>query len=202
MMGNTSTTILLATANPHKAAELQRMLEDVGIEVLTLADLPSEISGEQVEEDEPTLEGNALKKARYWADRSGLSTLADDTGLEVEALGGAPGVFSARYAGEDATYEDNVRKLLAELQGTEERKAQFRTVLALISSEGEYLFDGRCEGVILDEIRGAGGFGYDPIFLPLGFEKTFAEMDATEKNAISHRGRALQAFVEWVKQQK
>lgn len=201
-MGNTSTTILLATANPHKAAELQRMLEDVGIEVLTLADLPSEISGEQVEEDEPTLEGNALKKARYWADRSGLSTLADDTGLEVEALGGAPGVFSARYAGEDATYEDNVRKLLAELQGTEERKAQFRTVLALISSEGEYLFDGRCEGVILDEIRGAGGFGYDPIFLPLGFEKTFAEMDATEKNAISHRGRALQAFVEWVKQQK
>lgn len=201
-MGNTSTTILLATANPHKAAELQWMLEDVGIEVLTLADLPSEISGEQVEEDEPTLEGNALKKARYWADRSGLSTLADDTGLEVEALGGAPGVFSARYAGEDATYEDNVRKLLAELQGTEERKAQFRTVLALISSEGEYLFDGRCEGVILDEIRGAGGFGYDPIFLPLGFKKTFAEMDATEKNAISHRGRALQAFVEWVKQQK
>ena len=201
-MGNTSTTILLATANPHKAAELQRMLEDVGIEVLTLADLPSEISGEQVEEDEPTLEGNALKKARYWADRSGLSTLADDTGLEVEALGGAPGVFSARYAGEDATYEDNVRKLLAELQGTEERKAQFRTVLALISSEGEYLFDGRCEGVILDEIRGAGGFGYDPIFLPLGFEKTFAEMDATEKNAISHRGRALHAFVEWVKQQR
>ncbi len=191
--------LLLATANPHKAGELRELLSAIGVQVLTLADLPSEIEAEQVEEDEPTLEGNALKKARYWAERSGFTTLADDTGLEVEMLGGAPGVYSARYAGEDATYEDNVRKLLAELQGVEERKAQFRTVLAYVSPQGEHLVDGICDGIIVKEVRGAGGFGYDPIFLPNGFEQTFAEMNSALKNSISHRGRALQAFAEWMK---
>lgn len=199
MMEDGAKTLLLATANPHKAGELRELLSAIGVQVLTLADLPAEIAGDQVEEDEPTLEGNALKKARYWAERSGFTTLADDTGLEVEALAGAPGVYSARYAGEDATYEDNVRKLLAELKGVEKRHAQFRTVLAYVSPQGEHLVDGICDGVIVNEVRGAGGFGYDPIFLPHGFDQTFAEMNSGLKNSISHRGRALQAFAEWMK---
>ena len=150
-------------------------------------------------EDADTLRGNAEKKARaLWA-HSGLPSLADDTGLEVDALGGAPGVRSARYAGEGADDEANRRKLLAELAGAPGRAARFRTVLAFADGDGVRFFDGVCEGTIATEEAGAGGFGYDALFRPAdGDGRTFAQMTADEKNRISHRGRALDAFAAWL----
>lgn len=153
-----------------------------------------------VEETGDTLWENALLKARAGFERSGMPTIADDTGLEVDALGGEPGVYSSRYAGEDATYEDNVRKLLRELENVpaDERTARFRTVIAYVNGDGfEKRFDGTVQGQILDERRGEGGFGYDPVFLPDEARETFAQMDDDAKNAISHRGRALRAFARW-----
>jgi len=147
----------------------------------------------EVEEDHPTLEGNALKKARYVYEATGLPALSDDTGLEVDALSGRPGVYSARYAGEDATYQDNLEKLLEELAGVapKDRKAQFRTVAALVSGDDTHTFEGVCRGVILSKPRGDKGFGYDPVFQPEGYNQTFAELDPGVKNEISHRGRAI-----------
>ncbi|MDX1642336.1 MAG: RdgB/HAM1 family non-canonical purine NTP pyrophosphatase [Balneolaceae bacterium] len=188
--------LFLASGNPHKIEELQQILNPLGIQLkstLDVADAP------EVEEDRPDLKGNALKKARFWFQRTGLPSIADDTGLEVEALEGAPGVYSARYAGEDATYQDNVDKLLRELDGERNRKAQFRTVIAFVTGENEYLFEGVCKGEILTEQRGEKGFGYDPVFQPMGYEKTFAELDSQEKNKISHRGKALERFLEFLK---
>ncbi len=188
--------LVLASRNPHKIGELRAILEELGIELLSSLDFPEL---EEVDEDQPTLEGNALKKARYVYQRTGFPSLSDDTGLEVDALNGSPGVYSARYAGEEATYQDNVQKLLSEMSGKESRTARFRTVLALVDETKEYTFEGICEGVILEEQRGDNGFGYDPVFRPEGFDLSFAELDVSVKNRISHRGRAIQQFVEFLR---
>lgn len=185
-------TIFLASGNPHKIEELRQLLEPLQIQIRSTRDLDD---ADEVEENQPDLAGNALKKARYWFGKTGLPSLADDTGLEVDALSGAPGVYSARYAGEDVTYADNVEKLLRELEGKTDRKARFRTVIAYVTYQGEQLFEGICNGVITTEIKGEKGFGYDPVFRPDGYSKTFAELLAEEKNRISHRGRALESFV-------
>lgn len=188
-------TLFLASGNPHKIEELQQILESLGIQLKSTLDYPN---APDVEEDQPDLKGNALKKARFWFEKTGLPSIADDTGLEVEALNGAPGVYSARYAGVNVTYQDNVRKLLDELNDEQNRKAQFRTVIAYITNENEYFFEGVCKGEILTEQKGTKGFGYDPVFRPNGYKKTFAELDAEEKNKISHRGKALEKFLEFL----
>lgn len=192
----TPSTIFLASANLHKIEELRQNLAPLHIQITSTRDLED---AEDVIEDKPDLEGNALKKARHWHEVTGLPALADDTGLEVDALGGAPGVYSARYAGENVSYAENVEKLLREMEGNADRSARFRTVIAYVTDEGEYLFEGVCEGVITTEPKGEKGFGYDPVFSPEGYDKTFAELSAEEKNRISHRGLALAKFVEWQK---
>ncbi len=186
--------LVLATHNKHKAEELQSMLRGSGIEVLTLDSFPD--IGE-IDEDRDTLEGNAMKKAKEVFRATGLPSLADDTGLEVEALNGSPGVYSARYAGPGATYADNVKKLLAALQGvgTTNRRACFRSVLAFVAPQFEHLAEGKCTGQIIEAARGAGGFGYDPVFLPDGYDQTFAEMPMDVKNSLSHRARSLQSML-------
>ncbi len=199
---NLAKTYVLATKNPHKLEELRSVLSDVGVELRSAFDF-AELA--DVDEDADTLEGNALKKARYTFEMTNLPSVSDDTGLEVESLLGAPGVFSARYAGEKATYQDNVIKLLEELhqaekKGFSSRKAQFRTVIALVTSEGEWVFEGICTGEITKDQRGAKGFGYDPVFMPDGFDITFAEMSAEEKNRVSHRGKAVAKLKDFLKQ--
>ena len=185
--------LVLASRNKNKIEEMKSLVSNLGIEVFSALDFPGL---EEVEEDLPTLEGNALKKARYVHQVTGLPSLSDDTGLEVDALNGAPGVYSARYAGEDANYQDNVLKLLSAMQGIKARNAQFRTVVALVTDTEEFTFEGICEGMITETQKGEKGFGYDPVFLPNGFEETFAELDASTKNKISHRGRAIQKFIQ------
>ena len=187
--------ILVASANPHKIEELQQILQPLSINLKSTRDFPD---GEDVVEDLPDLEGNALKKARYWNSFTGLPALADDTGLEVDALNGAPGVYSARYAGENATYAENVTKLLTELQGKSNRKARFRTVIAFVDGEHETLFEGICSGIITEKPSGEKGFGYDPVFRPDGYDKTFAELEPDVKNNISHRGLAVNAFADFL----
>ncbi|MDZ7720696.1 MAG: RdgB/HAM1 family non-canonical purine NTP pyrophosphatase [Balneolaceae bacterium] len=188
--------LFLASGNPHKIEELQQILKPLGIQLKSTLDYPN---APEVEEDQPDLKGNALKKARFWYQKTGLPSIADDTGLEVEALDGAPGVYSARYAGEDVTYQDNVDKLLKEMDNEKNRAAQFRTVIAYITDEAEHFFEGVCKGNILAEEKGAKGFGYDPVFQPDGYRQTFAELDAKEKNKISHRGKALEKFLNFLK---
>ncbi|MDX1447892.1 MAG: RdgB/HAM1 family non-canonical purine NTP pyrophosphatase [Acidimicrobiia bacterium] len=185
------TQAVVASKNPDKIAEVEAVLAGLGIvgEIVRGLDWPD------VEETEPTLEGNALLKARAVAGAVGLVAIADDTGLEVDALGGAPGVFSARYAGPNASYEDNVDKLLSELDGVEERTARFRTVIALVTPDGrEWTVEGTVEGEITDAPRGTYGFGYDPVFA-VG-ERTLGEMSPDEKTSISHRARALRALAQ------
>jgi XTP/dITP diphosphohydrolase len=186
---------VLATANAHKTEEMRAVLGSLGVELLARPDdVPD------VEETEPTLEGNALLKARALVDATGLAAIADDTGLFVDALDGRPGVFSARYAGEGATYDDNVTKLLGELEGVEDarRTASFRTVIAVVyPSDEELCVLGALEGRITTRRRGHHGFGYDPVFEPLDASgRTLAELTAEEKNATSHRARALHALVQ------
>lgn len=188
--------LFLASGNPHKIEELQQILKPLGIKLESTLDYPN---APEVEEDQPDLKGNALKKARFWYEETDLPSIADDTGLEVDALDGAPGVYSARYAGENVTYQDNVDKLLMELEGEENRVAQFRTVIAYITDEKEYFFEGVCKGEILTEEKGTKGFGYDPVFQPKDYHQSFAELDSEEKNKISHRGRALERFLEFLK---
>ena len=186
--------ILFATNNAHKLSEVQAVLGD-GYTLVT----PRECGVmEEIPEEQETLEGNALQKARYLHDRTGLDCFADDTGLEVEALGGAPGVHSARYATDGHDFAANNRLLLKNLQGVENRRARFRTVIALILNGEEHLFEGVVEGRILDHETGHEGFGFDPLFVPDGCERTFAEMSAAEKNAISHRGRAVRKLAEYL----
>ena len=179
--------IIFATHNLHKTEEVRAIL---GPDYL-VRNLP-ELGCPDIPETADTLQGNALQKAQYVVDHYHLNCFADDTGLEVEALDGRPGVFSARYAGEGCSYQDNVLKLLGEMHGKTNRKACFKTVIALILDGKQYLFEGRVDGRILTEQRGTDGFGYDPVFLPDGFDQTFAEMDAATKNSIGHRGRAIQ----------
>lgn len=182
--------ILIATRNRHKLGEIRAILDTPGIEWLDLSGFPD---APPVVEDLPTFEGNAVKKAAETAAFTGLWTLADDSGLEVAALGGAPGVLSARYAGEPCSDAANNRKLLAALDGGADRTARFRCVVALAHPRGDCRWvEGRCDGRIVDTPRGAGGFGYDPLFVPDGFDRTYAELDPAVKNAISHRARALQ----------
>lgn len=190
-------TIVLASGNRDKITELRSTLAPLEITLLSSYDFPNL---EEVVEDKPNLKGNALKKARYVCNQTGYPALSDDTGLEVDALDGRPGVHSARYAGESASYQDNIDKLLDELSEVqwENRKAQFRTVIALVSDKGEYAFEGVCRGEILTEQRGDGGFGYDPVFRPDNYEQTFGELDPEIKNRISHRGKAIAELVTWL----
>ncbi len=186
--------IVFATNNRHKLEEVSAILGS-GYELVTPASLGI---AEDIPETSDTLEGNALQKARYIYERTGLDTFADDTGLEVTALEGAPGVRSARYAGDHHDFDDNNRLLLKNLEGAEDRSARFRTVIALILDGKEQLFEGCVEGHIIDEYRGKGGFGYDPVFIPEGSGTTFAEMPPEEKNAISHRARAVEKLAEFL----
>ena len=188
--------LILATRNPGKVAELAARLNGLGIDPVSASIIPN---APEVVEDADSLVGNALKKARALAEHTGEPSLADDTGLEVDALDGAPGVWSARFAGPEATDADNRAKLLGDLIGVEIRSARFRTVLAFVDATTERTFDGVCEGSILDAECGDGGFGYDKLFVPVdGGGRTFAEMAAAEKNGISHRGRALDLFAAWL----
>ena len=183
--------IVLATRNPGKVAELRALLADLPVELVSAADVEG---APEVEEDAPSLEGNARKKAEALHRHTGLPALADDTGLEVDALGGAPGVHSARFAGPDADDAANRAKLRRDLDGAANRSARFRTVLAFAEGDEVRFFEGVCEGRITEAERGSGGFGYDALFQPEGEKRTFAEMPAEAKNQISHRGRALQQF--------
>lgn len=186
--------LVFATNNKHKLEEMRAILGGK-VELLSLADIDCH---DDIPETADTLEGNALIKARYIYDKYGCSCFADDTGLEVDALGGEPGVYSARYAGENNDSEANMRKLLQNLTGKSERSAQFRTVIALIIEGEEFLFDGIVRGRISEERMGSAGFGYDPIFIPDGYEESFAQMGAEQKNAISHRSRAAAALNEYL----
>lgn len=186
--------IVFATNNAHKLSEVQAVLGD-GFPLLTPRDCGVT---EEIPETQETLEGNALQKARYLHERTGRDCFADDTGLEVAALGGAPGVHSARYATDGHDFAANNRLLLKNLAGQENRRARFRTVVALILGGEEHLFEGIVEGRIVDAQRGGEGFGYDPLFIPEGCDKTFAEMSAEEKNAVSHRGRAIRKLAAYL----
>jgi len=183
--------LLLATGNHGKVQELRALLADLPVRLLPASALDAPPT---VAEDADTLDGNAQKKARVYHEHAGHPALADDTGLEVVALDGGPGVHTARFAGPDATPGDNKRKLRAVMKGVDDRRAQFRTVAALIEGDGTvHTFEGICEGAIVTEPRGEGGFGYDPLFLPDDRDQTFAEMPPEEKNKISHRRKALDA---------
>jgi XTP/dITP diphosphohydrolase len=186
--------LVFATNNQHKLDELRAILNS-RIELLSLNDIGCT---EEVPEEQPTLEGNARQKAYYIYNKYGYSCFADDTGLEIEALNGEPGVYSARYAGTDKNSQANMDKVLSKLEKINHRNARFRTVISLVIHGEEKQFEGIVEGVITREKRGRAGFGYDPVFLPSGFDRTFAEMNPEEKNRISHRGRAVQKLVEYL----
>jgi XTP/dITP diphosphohydrolase len=186
--------LLFATQNKHKALEIQKMMPS-GVVVKTLQDLNCD---DDIPETGDTLEENALIKARYVYQKFGADCFADDTGLEVEALNGKPGVLSARYAGEAKNADDNMNLLLHELQTLTNRNARFRTVIALIIGGKELLFEGIVNGVILEEKTGTEGFGYDPIFKPNESSDSFAEMNLEDKNKISHRGRAMTQLVHYI----
>jgi len=195
--------IVLATANAHKVKEIREILIGLPLEIHTLAEF---LDFPETKEDAGTFEGNALKKAREVFQFAGMTSLADDSGLEVKALQGRPGVYSARYAGSPTNHENNIQKVLEELEGVSppERQARFYCVLALVgrNTEGDYFektFEGYAEGVITEEKRGKGGFGYDPIFFVPEFSKTMAELEPEVKNRVSHRGRALEQFKLFIK---
>ena len=194
-MNRTMRKLIFATNNAHKLGEVQALLGD-DFELVTLRECGIT---EDIPETAETLEGNALQKARYVYSKTGLDCFADDTGLEVDALGGAPGVHSARYATDGHDFAANNRLLLKNLEGIQERTARFRTVIALILDGVEYTLEGRVEGVIATEESGSEGFGYDPLFVPSGEIITFAQMSAEAKNAISHRGRAVAELVKFLK---
>jgi XTP/dITP diphosphohydrolase len=186
--------LVFATNNNHKLREISSLLGD-SFRLLSLKDMNI---NEDIPEEEPTLEGNALQKARYIYRMLGKDVFADDTGLETEALNGLPGVKSARFAGEGKNSEDNIDKLLSLLDGSSNRKARFRCVIALITEGKEYLFEGISEGTIITERRGREGFGYDPVFIPSGCSQTFAEMPLHEKNLYSHRARAFEKLKDFL----
>lgn len=187
--------LVFATNNKHKLDELQAILGDQ-FSLLSLKEIGC---NEEIPEEQPTLEGNAKQKSSFIFDKYGYNCFADDTGLEIEALNGEPGVYSARYAGEEKSAEANMNKVLQKLAKIKNRKARFRTVISLIIDGTENQFEGIVEGTIISEKRGASGFGYDPIFQPDGFQETFAEMNLADKNKISHRARAVQKLIEFLK---
>lgn len=189
--------LVFATNNRHKLDEVRAILGN-RIEVLSLNDIDCH---DDIPETADTLEGNALIKARYIHEKFGVDCFADDTGLEVDVLGGEPGVYSARYAGEECNSEANMNKLLQNLTGKNNRKAQFRTVIALIIKGEEKLFNGIVKGTISNEKMGDAGFGYDPIFIPEGFSESFAQMTGDMKNSISHRYRATEELNNYLKRQ-
>ena len=187
--------LVVATNNAHKLEEISAILGDE-MELFSLKDINCHAD---IPETADTLEGNARQKALYIYENYGMDCFADDTGLEVDALNGAPGVFSARYAGNGHDSEANMQKLLKELKGNENRKAQFRTAICLIMEGKEYLFEGIVKGAIIEEKRGGAGFGYDPIFVPEGYDQTFAELGNDIKNTISHRARAVEKLCKFLK---
>jgi len=194
--------LLIATRNPDKVEEIRGILAGLDLLLVPLADFPDI---PPTEEDAGTLEGNALKKATAAFHAAGIPAVADDTGLEVFYLNDAPGVYSSRYAGEDATYADNRKKLLTALRGVPPRRraARFRTAVAFVRADGTHrLFQGVCSGVITEEETGEGGFGYDPIFLPDGYTETFGQMALVQKNTLSHRARAFMNFANFLRQEK
>ena len=187
--------LVLATNNQHKLEEVSQILGDQ-FEILSLKDIHCDVD---IPETADTLEGNALLKAEYIYKNYGLDAFADDTGLEIEALNNEPGVYSARYAGEDKSAQANMLKVLEKLEGIDNRKAQFRTAISLILDGKPYLFEGIIKGTIIKEKRGEAGFGYDPIFMPEGYDKTFAELGTDIKNEISHRAIAVKKLNEFLK---
>lgn len=187
--------LVFATNNAHKLEEIRAILGDK-VEILSLNDINCHAD---IPETADTLQGNAALKAQYIYENYGLDCFADDTGLEVEALNGAPGIYSARYAGgEGHDSEANMKKLLSEMQDKDNRKARFRTVICLIEGGEEHFFEGIVNGSIIRERKGGAGFGYDPVFMPDGYSETFAEMGNDEKNKISHRARAVQKLCEYL----
>jgi len=197
-MAQTSQELVFATNNSHKLFEVQHLLGST-FKLLSLKEINIT---EEIPEDYDTLEKNALQKAWYIYKKTNRNCFADDTGLEVDALDGRPGVYSARYAGEGKNPKDNIKKLISELTGISNRKARFRTVVALIISGEEFLFEGIVNGQIIDVERGIDGFGYDPVFLPDGYSQTFAEMALELKNQISHRAKAVNELVVFLHKQQ
>ena len=183
--------IVFATNNKHKLAEIRKITTG-RVEILSLSDINC---NEDIEETGTTLEENALIKARYIKIKYGYDCFGDDTGLEVEALNGEPGVYSSRYAGEQCNSQDNMNKLISALQGADSRNAQFRTVIAAILNDKEHLFEGVVKGQITTEKHGSNGFGYDPVFMPSGYNQTFGELSDEVKNGISHRAVAMEKFI-------
>ena len=190
--------LVFATNNLNKLKEVQEMLPN-SIQLLSLKDIDC---FDEIDETETTLEGNAQLKADYITQKFGFNCFADDTGLEVESLDGKPGVYSARFAGEPSNSENNMQKLILDLETKTNRKAQFRTAVSLNINDKKFLFEGICKGEILTKKQGGKGFGYDPIFKPEGLEQSFAEMTSVEKNKISHRGIAIQKLVEFLSNYK
>jgi XTP/dITP diphosphohydrolase len=186
--------LVFATNNDHKLHEIKNVLKG-NFELLSLKDINLD---QDIPENEPTLEGNAMYKARYINDRCGCNIFADDTGLEIEELGGDPGVFSARFAGEEKNFDANIDKVLRLMKDKLNRNARFRTVIALIIDGNEFLFEGTIDGQIIDHRSGSGGFGYDPIFVPAGNRQTFAEMSLEDKNKISHRAIAFRKLIDFL----
>lgn len=186
--------IVFATSNTNKVKEIKAMLPE-HLEILSLKDIGCD---EDIPETQPTIEGNAIQKAQYVFDHYHVNCFAEDTGLEILALDGAPGVYSARYAGPQRSAEDNMDKALLELQDKTDRSARFKTVIALIIDGEIQTFEGIVNGEILSSRVGDGGFGYDPIFQPLGYDRSFAEMDISEKNKISHRARATKKLMDYL----
>lgn len=189
--------LVFATNNKHKLDEVRKITSHHPVEIVSLAEINC---FDDIPETADTLEGNALQKAHYIQEKFGLNCFADDTGLEVEALNNAPGVYSARYAGPGHDSEANMKKLLHEMEGKENRKARFRTVIALVWNGKTYTFDGIVNGTITTTKRGENGFGYDPIFIPEGYEQTFAELGNDIKNQISHRAKAIEKLDEFLTQ--
>lgn len=191
--------IIFATNNAHKVKEVQEIIdqscENCEIKIMTLEDIKFKV---EIPETMNTLEGNAVLKARFIKHHTGYDCFADDTGLEISALDNAPGVYSARYAGKKASYADNLRKVLRKMDGIKNRKARFRTVIALVVDDKEYLFEGEIKGNITEAAKGKDGFGYDPIFKPFHHKKTFAEMEDKQKNKISHRYHATIQLASWI----
>ena len=186
--------LVFATNNQNKLSEIRSLVAS-NIEILSLKDINC---NEEIPETNPTLEENALQKAKFVFDNYGFNCFADDTGLEIDSLGGEPGVFSARYAGEDCNPDNNIKKVLTKLIGISKRTAKFRTIIALIIDGEEALFEGECKGYIAKQKIGVEGFGYDPIFIPEGCELTFAEMNQNKKGEVSHRGKSVKKLVDFL----